>query len=808
MVLAAALLGSVFPQGASAEEPATVSEAASSNKGLGPGATVPAWAVGERIHFMPGEPAGSGLVGEPLGGSGELGRRGGTGPLLYHGSGSGVQHSPVVYPIFWGKNWEVEPGLALKKQLIKMYEGLSTSTWQGILTQYFDSTGRISSTATVATPWIDTSVTAPALVNEAKLREEVATALNAEANKSWKREFSSQFVVMPAPGSTYVEGFDTGFCGYHSIDTSGSSFTLVPYLGEAPFRAGCVHFYDPKHENVDNVVSMAATHEYAESATDPKINSWYTPEGKYIWEVGDICASEGAAEEVTSGSLKGSWVQGLWDDHQSACTLADEKPPHVYTVTEAASEITGPTAKLNGTVNAEALETKYHFEYGTTTAYGSSTTEASAGSGVTNQAENAALTGLTEGTAYHYRLVATNSTGTTDGEDHTFTALEAPENIQPPVASPVTPDQAAPESTTNGTWTHNPTSYKYQWEHCNGSKCERIFGATSSKYTPVAENVGETLVVKVTARNGGGEGTAPSQATNPVKPIGEITETALPEKSSPWGIAQGPDGNLWFADYQSSKVGKITTSGTVTEYALPAESKPWDITAGPDGNLWFTERFRDKIGKITTSGTITEYEAPGTPNIDCKPSGITTGPDGNLWFTCSNSGYIDKITTAGTVTKYGSQIGGAPTTITTGPDGNLWYTKEASGGKISKITTGGVITEYTVGGSPQGIVAGPDGNLWFTNYGKSSIEKITTGGTTTEYALPKNSGPSEIASGPDGNLWFTDWLTGKIGRITTSGTITEYTPKEGGNFGGITIGPDDNMWFANEGKNRIGYITP
>jgi len=475
------------------------------------------------------------------------------------------------------------------------------------------------------------------------------------------------------------------------------------------------------------------------------------------------------------------------------------------------TKVAGTEATVSGIVNPNGLATKYYVEYGTAKSLGSKTAEVSVGSGTSNLEESKAITGLKGSTKYYFRFVATNSNGTTDGLDEVFTTtVGPPENTVLPVASPATPDQAVPESTTTGTWINEPTGYEYQWERCNATvgECAAISGATSSKYTPVEADVEHTLVVKVTAKNSGGSTSAHSKATGVVQPIGRIIEYTLPERSSPWGVTQGPEGNLWFANYESSKIGKITTSGTVTEYALPAESEPRDITAGPDGNLWFTEWFRDKIGKITPSGTITEYEAPGTPNIDCKPSGITAGPDKDLWFTCSNSGYIDKITTEGTVTKYGSGEGGDPTTITTGPDGNLWYTEQASGGKISKITTGGAITEYTVGGSPQGIIAGPDGNLWFTNYGNSSIGKIATSGTTTEYALPKSSGPTGIASGPDGNLWFTDWLSGKIGRITTSGTITEYTPKEGSHLEGITTGPDDNMWFADEGKNKIGKITP
>jgi streptogramin lyase len=59
-----------------------------------------------------------------------------------------------------------------------------------------------------------------------------------------------------------------------------------------------------------------------------------------------------------------------------------------------------------------------------------------------------------------------------------------------------------------------------------------------------------------------------------------------------------PDGNLWFTDMTSSKVGKITTSGTITEYALPASSGPHEIAAGPDGNLWFTDYATSKIGTM------------------------------------------------------------------------------------------------------------------------------------------------------------------------------------------------------------------
>ena len=58
-----------------------------------------------------------------------------------------------------------------------------------------------------------------------------------------------------------------------------------------------------------------------------------------------------------------------------------------------------------------------------------------------------------------------------------------------------------------------------------------------------------------------------------------------------WGIAPGPDGNIWFTDDGTTKaIGRINTSnGTIREFSvgLQSSSKPKGIASGPDGNLWF-----------------------------------------------------------------------------------------------------------------------------------------------------------------------------------------------------------------------------
>jgi hypothetical protein len=79
-------------------------------------------------------------------------------------------------------------------------------------------------------------------------------------------------------------------------------------------------------------------------------------------------------------------------------------------------------ATLGGTINPEGQATTYHFEYGQTDAYGDNApaVDVSAGSGTADVPVTRAISELELNTTYHYRLVATNGSGTTPGPDLTF----------------------------------------------------------------------------------------------------------------------------------------------------------------------------------------------------------------------------------------------------------------------------------------------------------------------------------------------------------------------------------------------------
>src|SRR6185437_2490471 len=89
-----------------------------------------------------------------------------------------------------------------------------------------------------------------------------------------------------------------------------------------------------------------------------------------------------------------------------------------------------------------------------------------------------------------------------------------PSNSALPVVSG-TAKQGQALTTTNGTWSNSPTSYKYAWQDCDssGNNCTAISGASSSSYTLAAGDVGHTIRSVVTATNAGGSGSAASAQT-------------------------------------------------------------------------------------------------------------------------------------------------------------------------------------------------------------------------------------------------------------------------------------------------------
>lgn len=83
---------------------------------------------------------------------------------------------------------------------------------------------------------------------------------------------------------------------------------------------------------------------------------------------------------------------------------------------------------------------------------------------------------------------------------------------------------------------------------------------------------------------------------------------AGPNGTTLGSIASGPDGNLWFSQYDltlsAGAITRSTTAGIMTTFRFPTYNEIDGITRGPDNALWFTlvnnQTGVAKIGRIST----------------------------------------------------------------------------------------------------------------------------------------------------------------------------------------------------------------
>lgn len=131
--------------------------------------------------------------------------------------------------------------------------------------------------------------------------------------------------------------------------------------------------------------------------------------------------------------------------------------------TDAATNLGTSSARLNGTVNPNNLSTTIKFQYGTITSYGNEMAATpSPVSGTSTVAVSTNISsGLSPGTTYHFRVVATNSLGTTNGVDQVFTTSGAAPTVSTNAATNIGPYSA----TLSGMVNPNGRSAAIKFQH-------------------------------------------------------------------------------------------------------------------------------------------------------------------------------------------------------------------------------------------------------------------------------------------------------------------------------------------------------
>lgn len=412
-------------------------------------------------------------------------------------------------------------------------------------------------------------------------------------------------------------------------------------------------------------------------------------------------------------------------------------PPTV--VTNAATSITTTGATLNGTVNANGSSSTVIFEYGLTTSYGSTITAAqSPVTGNTNTSVSANISGLAPNTTYHFRVVGTNASGTSYGNDLTFTTAAAPPTAVTNAATNITTNSA----TLNGTVTANnaTTTVTFEWGtttaygNTANATPSTVNGSTA---TAVSANIsglttGTTYHFRVKAVNAGG--------TSYGNDMTFTTGCPAP------GAAGTITGSTSVCQSSSGHVYSVPTIVNATSYVWTVPTGA-TITSGSGTNT-ITVSF----GASAVSGNITVYGTSSCGNGAPSSLAVTVNPRP-----------VPTIT--------------GPTSVCGGSTGNVYTTQSGMTGYTWTVSAGGTIT---AGAGTNAITVTWNNTgaqtvtVTYTNpSGCSALSPGTLNVTVNANPTPTITGPNNLCQGATGATYTTEaGMSNYVWNVSSGGTIT------------------------------------
>lgn len=288
---------------------------------------------------------------------------------------------------------------------------------------------------------------------------------------------------------------------------------------------------------------------------------------------------------------------------------------------------------------------------------------------------------------------------------------------------------------------------------------------------------------------------------------GDGGSATLAKLDNPFGVVRGPDGAIWFCEYDGQVVRRIAADGTLSTVAGtgragyagdggPAKEamfdQPHEVRFDREGNLFVADmknhavrRVDAKTQVITTFAGIGRpgYSGDGGPATDAalrQPHSIQFSPDGDLFIADIGNYAVRRVdrrtgrisTFAGTgkpgPTPDGAAIAGTPLNGPRSIDfdvaGDLWLaTREgnqvfrfdrvkgivrhvAGTGAKGFAGNGGPAKDATFAG-PKGISVGPGGDVYLADTENHAVRKIDVARGTVELVV----GAGTKGDGPDGD---------------------------------------------------------
>ena len=348
-----------------------------------------------------------------------------------------------------------------------------------------------------------------------------------------------------------------------------------------------------------------------------------------------------------------------------------------------ATAIGATTATVTGSVVPGGQATTWYVEYGTSTSYGSQTTKANAGSGTGSVNVTTNLASLKAGSTYHYRVVATNGTGTAHGGDAVFTTLTPP-GATTGAATAI----GTTTATLNGTVDPNSrdTTFYFEYGTSTSYGTKTAVKSAGSGASPQNEAVGisklavgKTYHFRIVATSDAGVTTgadatfttssAPVAVTADASPVA-VTTATLRGQVTPNGLS-----TTWWFEYgttvgyglktASNSAGSGTTaravSAGITKLTAGTSYHFRLVAQNSSGRVFGLDRVLTTIG--APNATTGAAQAIGSDTAQLTGSLDTLGRSTTWWFDYGTTTKYGKSTTHRSAgSKAGSQNVVAPIT--------------------------------------------------------------------------------------------------------------------------------------------------
>ena len=511
-----------------------------------------------------------------------------------------------------------------------------------------------------------------------------------------------------------------------------------------------------------------------------------------------------------SALVAGAGIAEAQKPRESYCVLVLDKKKGCsatgHTGAVARESVTTAAATMTASVDPFGLPTTYLFQYGTTTAYGQTTSVTSLSSETGEQTTTAAVEDLEPCTTYHYQVEAENEANegaVSLGGDQTFTT--SCQDIITAFAGNGERDRRSGD----------------------GGKATEASIATINGLAVAAD--GDVYLSEFIFND-----------VRKIEPDGIITDAAgIPEPGSPHysgdgelatsarlgepaGLATSED-TVYIADEKNQVVRAFSPNGLISTFA--GDRPEVNYESGPCPGA------RDRL-----------YSGDGGPASSAgfgDPTAVAAGPDGSLYIADTNDDVVRKVAPDGTITTvagyYESSAEKTHKIYKFGEPERVaceYGSYEPPFHTLSGV--GGPATSATLG-QMNAIAAGPEGELYIA-LADNLVLKVEADGTLTDFAGTGEAGysgdggpatfatlddPAGLAVGADGSVYIADSCNAVVRRVAPDGIITTVAGNgergEGGDGGpateaqledpgSIAVDSSDNLYIGSNESRRVRKI--